>query len=229
MTSLQNLNVNLNQLGIRQVDETNFHPHKSIWFIVINTNKKADTTSQLNNLKEKFETSIATIFDKENLSASIKVLKKDTVIEDVNITTSIEVGSKFKRVHANIMLEITHNGKIHLDYPQFKRNFSTVMGLPTNLHFNIQHLFDKEILQSYINKGTRRQDLPTQDDVSVITEAPPLPPRPQLARKAGVPKAPPRLTEQQKLVDWFKWRQQLNERLDPRKNVTVTKLRPGKR
>jgi hypothetical protein len=243
MTSLQNTRVEFRRLGIVEVDEFSNTPKSSHWFIVVNTNKTARNANELDILKSKLEDTIATLFDKENFNETFEIKKRNTTIDKVIITTSIEIGSKFKRVHANIQVDVFHDGAIHLRYRKFIENFNSIMRLNTRLHINIQKVTSPDAVRNYISKGTRRQDLP--DDVITSTDLPdpptvsiPSPPR-AVASKSKVPAPPrrvtivnsarPRTTEEQRLVDWFKWRQQLGETLNPGRNITTTKLRPDRR
>lgn len=243
MTSQQSINVEFRRLGIVEVDEFSSSPKSSHWFIVVNTNKTARNAEELHTLKQKLEDTIATLFDQENFNETFELKKRNTEIEKIVITSSIEIGSKFKRVHANIQVDVFHNGAIHLRYKKFIQNFNNIMRLNTRLHINIQKVTSPDAVKNYISKGTRREDLP--DDVISSADLPepptisvPSPPR-AVASKSKAPAPPqrlvvvnsarPRTTEEQRLVDWFKWRQQLGERLNPAKNVTVTKLRPGRR
>lgn len=244
MSSLQNTRVEFRRLGIVEVDEFSNTPKSSHWFIVVNTNKTARNAEELDILKSKLEDTIATLFDKENFNETFEIKKKNTLVDRIVITSSIEIGSKFKRVHANIQVDVFHDGAIHLRYRDFIKNFNNIMRLNTRLHINIQKVTSPDAVKNYISKGTRRQDLP--DDVITSTDLPPDPPTVSIpsppravASKSKAPAPPrritvvnsarPRTTEEQRLVDWFKWRQQLGQTLNPQKNLTITKLRPGKR
>lgn len=112
-------------------------------------------------LSDRLESALDIVFSKQKLSELVEFRDPEAaewrpgIIEDVDLQFSVELGPKFKRVHAEGLIKITHRTKIHLSYDRVRQSLAEVLGVPSGrLHLKML-LIKKDLgldLEQYLDK-----------------------------------------------------------------------------
>lgn len=134
-------------------------PKNSNWFISINPNKSPYNKDGSKNREyiDRFQDVFNEFLD--NIDRFVSTKKGFTRLDDRNYSAepTIEVGGKFKRLGAHLMLEIDHNSRIFLNYDKIRDYFRTNLtdGGDINLYVELYHregYTNRDKIRSYIQK-----------------------------------------------------------------------------
>ena len=128
---------------------------RSNFFLTINTNQHFNQHSQeYEQFNNKFKQSLNDIYN--NLGDYLKIKEQndnfDNNVEDVDIKSATEIGSKTGKVHVHVSFNIKHNTLLQLDYDKIKTKIQNDLQLQ-NIYLNNKVFWNNSAtLESYIAK-----------------------------------------------------------------------------
>ncbi len=146
---------------------------KSAWLITFNTNKAGDNAARL-----AFEREVRRVFTFQQNNADrgrwLRLLSNNGTDErgdpirlakNPKMTVRGEIGPQGGRVHAHMLLRVTHFNQLRLNREEILRQ------LPTVRHLNFQNVFvDPSDAYYYVHKGGNRRDgTPRRSKVRINT------------------------------------------------------------
>jgi hypothetical protein len=137
--------------------------------ITISTNKRPQTEDDADALRMQLNVCIANTFTHPNLKEFIAFLSEEQQkghtyvmnIKDVDVQYAIELGSdaaRGGRIHAHVVLKISHTSRIKIDIPVFKAKVTEYLNMPgarftvPNPYIHIVVMRNSKNLEEYLLK-----------------------------------------------------------------------------
>ena len=103
----------------------------STWFITINTNRIAKTKVEIDKFRQSLYDALEDVTAYIIPNKYLGTVNGDPTME-VEIDQAIEVGKKYHRLHAHVLIKCHHNSNLKIDEEYFKEEIDNVSWVKVN-------------------------------------------------------------------------------------------------
>jgi hypothetical protein len=128
----------------------------SCFFITVNSNKMLGAPDFEEEQAARFRSALEMIFSSERIAKYLLDTKHDgdlspEYVKSINVQLAFEVGSKFGRTHAHVLVSVKHTSNIRFKLPLLRSTMNHIVG--SKVHINLK-AFSSQVatLEEYLRK-----------------------------------------------------------------------------